>query len=405
MQKEIQESDRRKTAKRSISMGMKPNTAAIYLRKSSEEDNHSRADQLFDCEKRAEDLGLDVVAVYKEDDGVSASHIKNHHRPEFERCLEDLGTEFETLIVWKLDRWTRKGAAEAAQLCDIIAAKPGTRLVDSKSIDSAIAGIENSRLAIIVQAEQSRTEMVVLQERLLRGKEAQRRRGEYLGGTVPFGLAAVRSTDKKVPTYLVLDPEAAAQVKEAAEMILAGATIAEICHKWNSEGHKTSTGAHWSTTTLRRLMRAPHLIGLRRYVTGGRNGVEDYFRDDDGEPAVVTPPILDTATFRRVDETLGRRKQHNRKTRKGNTGGPQFTLLSGLMHCNGCGNTLVHDKPAPHPTQKRTTYYACAYCKPRNAVPAHLVEAYISRTVVSIIGSLDADSPIAEEIGRRWSMQ
>jgi DNA invertase Pin-like site-specific DNA recombinase len=93
---------------------MKPNTAAIYLRKSSEEDNHSRADQLFDCEKRAEQLGLDVVAVYKEDDGVSASHIKNHHRPEFERCLEDLGNEFETLMVWKLDRWTRKGAAEAA---------------------------------------------------------------------------------------------------------------------------------------------------------------------------------------------------------------------------------------------------------------------------------------------------
>ena len=384
---------------------MKPNTAAIYLRKSSEEDNHSRADQLFDCEKRAEDLGLDVVSVYKEDDGVSASHIKNHHRPEFERCLEDLGNEFETLIVWKLDRWTRKGAAEAAQLCDIIAAKPGTRLVDSKSIDSAIAGIENSRLAIIVQAEQSRTEMVVLQERLLRGKEAQRRRGEYLGGQVPFGLAAVRSTDKRVPTYLVIDPEAAALIKEAAEMILNGASIPEITRKWNAEGHKTSTGALWGNTTLRRLMRMPHLVGLRRYITKDEDGneIEDYYRGEDGEPVVVTDPILDMATWRRVDQALGKRRTTTRKTRKSTVGGgPSPTLLSGLLRCNGCGNTLVHDA---RKDRKLTVYYGCAYCKPRNAVPAHLVEAYISRTVVSIIGSLQPDSPIAEEIGRRWSMQ
>ena len=45
MQKEIQDSNRSKSAKRSIQMVMEPTTAAIYLRKSSEEENHSRADQ------------------------------------------------------------------------------------------------------------------------------------------------------------------------------------------------------------------------------------------------------------------------------------------------------------------------------------------------------------------------
>lgn len=383
---------------------MKPNTAAIYLRKSSEEDNHSRADQLADCEERAEQLGLDVVAVYKEEDGVSASHITNHHRPEFERCLEDLGTEFQTLMVWRLDRWTRKGAVEAAELCDLIAAKPGTRLVDVKQIDTNVAGIENSRMAIIFSAEQARSEMVVLQDRLIRGKKFQRARGEYLGGQVPFGLAAIRSLDKKVPTYLVVDPEAAALIKEAAKMILAGATIPEICRKWNAEGHKTSTGAHWSNTTLRRLMRMPHLVGLRRYNFKDEDGnqVEDYFRDEDGEPAVVTDPILDMTTWRQVDQTLGKRKQGNRKTRKGNAGGPQFSLLSGLLHCNGCGSPLVHQKTTRAP---QSTYYGCTYCRPRNAVPAPAIEAFVSRTVISIIGSLDPDSPITEEIGRRWSMQ
>ena len=404
MQKEIQDQSARKAKSHPIQKGMDSLIAAIYLRKSSEEDNHSRADQLFDCEARAEELGLDVVAIYREDDGVSASHIKNHHRPEFKRCLEDLGTEFQTLIVWKLDRWTRKGAAEAAQLCDIIAAKPGSRLVDSKSIDSAIAGIENSRLAIIIQAEQSRTEMVVLQERLLRGKEAQRRRGEYLGGQVPFGLAAVRSLDKKVPTYLVIDPQGAELIKEAAKMILAGASIPEICRKWNEEGHKTGTGAYWGSTSLRRLMRMPHLIGLRRYTTKDKDGNEgeDYVRDESGDPTIVTDPILDTSTFHRVDQTLGKRKQANRKARKGNTGGTKSSLLSGLLRCKGCGTTVVHQTLN---RGSQTTYYACHYCTPRTSVPAPAIEAYISRTVVSIIGSLDPDSPIAEEIGRRWSLQ
>jgi len=403
MQKEIQGQSARKEKSGPMPTGMDNSTTAIYLRKSSEEDNHSRADQLFDCEARAEALGLDVVAIYREDDGVSASHIKNHHRPEFERCLTDLGTEFQTLIVWKLDRWTRKGAAEAAQLCDVIAAKSGSRLVDCKGIDSNIGGIENNRLNIIVQAEQSRNEMVILQERLLRGKEAQRRRGEYLGGQVPFGLAAVRSLDKKVPTYLVIDPEAAALIKEAAEMILAGATIPEICRKWNSEGHKTSTGAHWGNTTLRRLMRMPHLVGLRRYITKDEDGneIEDYYRDEDGEPVVVTDPILNMTTFRQVDQTLGKRKQGNRKTRKGNTGGPQFSLLSGMLLCTSCGCAFVLNRRPGN----ESDYYCCQYCRPRNAVRSDDVEAFVSRTVVSIIGSLDPDSPIAEEIGRRWSMQ
>ena len=400
------ESDRRKSAKRSIGQCMEPTTAAIYLRKSSEEDNHSRADQLHDCHERAEALGLTVVGVFKEDDGVSASHIKNHHRPEYERCLEALGNEFQTLIVWKFDRWSRKGGAEAAHLCDVIGSKPGTRLVDTKTIDSNIGGIENNRLAIIIQAEQARTEMVVLQERLLRGKEAQRRRGEYLGGQVPFGLAAVRSVDKKVPTYLVIDPAAAALVKEAAKMILEGASVPEICRKWNEEGHKTSTGAHWSNTTLRRLMRMPHLVGLRRYITKDEDGneIEDYFRDENDEPVVVTDPILDMTTFRRVDQALGKRKQANRKATKGNTGGTKFSLLSGLLVCTGCGSMMCHDAQTSN-RSPHLVYYSCTYCRPRNAVPAQAIEDWLSREVVGIIGSLDPDSPIAEEIGRRWSMQ
>ena len=52
MQKEIQDQSARKAKSHPIQKGMDSLIAAIYLRKSSEEDNHSRADQLFDCEAR-----------------------------------------------------------------------------------------------------------------------------------------------------------------------------------------------------------------------------------------------------------------------------------------------------------------------------------------------------------------
>mgnify|MGYP004083806821 CR=1 FL=1 len=45
--------------------------------------------------------------------------------------------------------------------------------------------------------------MVELSKRISRGKAGGRRRGEYPGGSVPYGLLAKRSVD--APTVLVLD--------------------------------------------------------------------------------------------------------------------------------------------------------------------------------------------------------
>ena len=148
-------------------------------------------------------------------------------------------------------------------------------------------------------------------------------------------------------------------------MILAGASIPEICRKWNEEGHKTGTGAYWGSTSLRRLMRMPHLVGLRHYITKDADGneVEDYFRDEDGEPVIVTDPILDIATFRRVDQALAKRRSTTRKTRKSTVGGGHcHSLLSGLLRCKGCESTLVHDT---RKDRKFTVYYGCPYCRPR----------------------------------------
>ena len=72
-------------------MGTTENTAALYLRKSNmgdrAGDNRSIKDQRHDLECLAERHGLQIVGEYEEKVGTSASHIKNHDRPQYNRAI------------------------------------------------------------------------------------------------------------------------------------------------------------------------------------------------------------------------------------------------------------------------------------------------------------------------------
>ena len=48
--------------------GMETNTAAIYLRKSSEDEGKSVAQQERELRTKADQLGVNVVSVYREDE-------------------------------------------------------------------------------------------------------------------------------------------------------------------------------------------------------------------------------------------------------------------------------------------------------------------------------------------------
>ena len=94
-------------------MGTIQNTAALYLRKSSMDDrsgdNRSITDQRHDLERLADRHGLQIVTEYEEKVGTSASHIKNHDRPQYDRALADMGSTYEVLLAWRTDRLVRAG--------------------------------------------------------------------------------------------------------------------------------------------------------------------------------------------------------------------------------------------------------------------------------------------------------
>ena len=82
---------------------METNTAAIYLRKSTEDDSKSVAAQEQRLRTKAEQLGIDIIAICKEDDGTSAISVTHHNRPQFDRCVADYKAGIFTIImVWDI---------------------------------------------------------------------------------------------------------------------------------------------------------------------------------------------------------------------------------------------------------------------------------------------------------------
>ena len=92
-------------------------TAAIYVRRSAVASDNTEADafsrslaaQKRECLAWAEHQGLTVTEVYRDKAGTSASHIKNHDRPQYDRALADMGSAYEVILSWRSNRLVRAG--------------------------------------------------------------------------------------------------------------------------------------------------------------------------------------------------------------------------------------------------------------------------------------------------------
>lgn len=83
--------------------------AVIYMRVSTEK--QTEKSQLEPCIQFCNDKGYSIIADPFVDHAKSAYH--NVHRPKYEEVLKLVKErEIEHIVVWALDRWTRKGAKE-----------------------------------------------------------------------------------------------------------------------------------------------------------------------------------------------------------------------------------------------------------------------------------------------------
>jgi site-specific DNA recombinase len=152
----------------------------------------------------------------------------------------------------------------------------------------------------------------------------QAENGVYGGGCRPFGFGLVVGVDMAgdpVRDVTKQIPEEAAEIRWAAEQLLAGASLRELAADLRGRKVLTSTGKQWTAGTLRDVMLRPRNAGLSKYCGEIVEGVMIEGVDEDH------PPILERSTWEAVVALL------TNPQRQTTTGPAPRWLGSGLYLC------------------------------------------------------------------------
>ena len=226
------------------------------------------------------------------------------------------------------------------------------------------------RMMVTVVGALAELESEIRSERTIAGLERVRLDGRWTGGRRPFGF---RPDDGG---RLVVDDVEAALVRDAAERVLAGASLATIAKDWNRRGIRTpregdrtrdggTTPGLWRAGTLREMLR------------GDRHAGTTMTRRDHARLARMLDERAE-ATPRRGDRYM----------------------LTGLLVCGLCGGRMVG-----RPTDGRRNYVCSSTGKLHLRIVAEPVEEAVTRRAAEAVrpqteGVADPSGPLLAERDR-----
>lgn len=308
--------------------------AAIYLRISQdrlrEEEGVER--QAEDCQKLAQDRGLEVVEVYSDND-ISASTYSRKVRPAYRRLLQDIEADrIDCVVSYHTKRLYRK--PEDLEGLITLAERHRVKFFTVKSGDLDL-NTATGKMVARIMAGVGAAESDEIHERVERQRVQQAAKGKRQGGgRRHFGY----NFD------MTLRPDEAKAIEETARKLLAGASLYRCAQDLNTAGLRTpdskkKPGGPWRVGNLRRLMMRPTLAGIREHrstirrdatgkVIGGGKLLGTY-------PA-EWPAILTEDQHRLLVSRLATNGNGN-----GVRLGARKYLLAGLLRCSFCNSILV----------------------------------------------------------------
>jgi site-specific DNA recombinase len=308
--------------------------AGIYVRISQDREGERWGVQAQeeDCRKLAERLGWQVIGVY-EDNDVSAFN-RRKPRKEWLRLQDDIASgRTDAIIAAHTDRLYRQ-VRELEDLIDFVNHhRVAIQTVMAGDLDlTTSAGRQVARhLGVAAQGESERQA-----ERIRRQKQQAAEQGRRHGGSRAFGWNLIKDDSGKVVDEVVNEEEAKI-IREAADRILLGASLRAVCRDLNERGVKSVSGKPWVSTSLKRILLSPRVVGYRVY-------------HGEGLVPNSVPAILDSETHAALKKILNDEKRRtNRFYNK------RYYLLSGgILRCFRCGHPLV-----ARPTGTRKRSYVC----------------------------------------------
>ena len=287
--------------------------AAIYARLSrnrSGEQSASTQRQVDACRELADQRGLDVVVVEVDDD---VSAYSGKRRPGYERLMQMVDDGLvDVVLAWAPDRLHRR-PVELEHFIDAVElAGVEVMTVQSGKVDLSTAA---GRMQARMLGNVARYESEHRSDRTAAAHLQIAREGRWKGGKRPYGYC----TGEERGMLYVIEDEAVV-IRTAAARVLAGDRVGTIVRELNDQKVPTTTGAAWTTPTLRNLLLSPTVAGRRTH------------KGEDVGPA-VWPAILDPTTAAQVRAVL------TRGTRRGPVA--KVSLLSGnRLTCGSCGSPM-----------------------------------------------------------------
>ena len=236
-----------------------PIRCAIYTRKSSEEgleqSFNSLDAQREACEayiKSQHHEGWQAIATQYDDGGFSGGNME---RPALKQLMADIHAgKVSVVVVYKVDRLTRS-LADFAKIVEQFD-KSGVSFVSVTQQFNTTTSM--GRLTLNVLLSFAQFEREVTGERIRDKIAASKKKGMWMGGTVPLGYTA---QDRKL---VVNEPEAATVRTIFNEFLRLGSV--HRLQQWLRENNiKSRSGNHFFRGPLYTILRNPHCLGLIKH--------------------------------------------------------------------------------------------------------------------------------------------
>lgn len=306
--------------------------AAIYARISSDPTGQAAGvgRQLDDCRALCTASGWEIVGEHV-DNNISASRYTRRPRPGYDALLAQVDAgEVDAIVAWHTDRLHRR-PLELEGLLTVLDGRPiRVRTVTAGTLDlDTASGRMVARMLAAADAHESEHKS----ERILRSTEARARSGAAPSGPRPYGWA---------PDRITLDPVEGPLLREAADRVLAGDTVTDVFNDWVAAGVRTRFGGPWLLQSLRKMLVAPRLAGIRTYrgQPVGRGAWE---------------PVVTEEEHRRLCALILRPDHHLTPRGQG-----RVPYLTGVIFCGRCNRGLVHASGRTRGTTERSHRYRCS---------------------------------------------
>lgn len=290
------------------------NVTDLYIRVSTTEqaeDGYSVGEQEARGRAYCAAYGLIINAVHV-DAGYSGATLD---RPGIKNIIKDVRSgKCKKVVVWKLDRLSRSQKDTLVLLEDVLLANGCGFVSIMESFDTStpfgrcIVGI----LAAFAQMEREN-----IKARMMMGKQAGLKEGNYYSGITPIGYKSELQENGK--RALVVDPYTSQIVKDMYRLYSSGRSIGEIgAYVQEKYGIYSNFTRNDAASACSRILRNPVYAG--RVKMSGK------------EYAGKHEALVSSELWKEVNDRLSQNKKSYKRMYTNSDG-----LLSGLLYCGDCG--------------------------------------------------------------------